>query len=101
MCWAWIISPVAGVNFLKQYLVTAPTNKVLTFGGDYIPVEPVIGHVELARRGIAQALSGLVNEGWLTLDSAVSSVEEIMRGNAHRIFNLAEKTGRLQNPPWL
>src|SRR5690606_6413784 len=51
MCWAWILSPVASVNFLKQYLVTAPANKVFTFGGDYMPVEPVIGHTHLARQG--------------------------------------------------
>jgi hypothetical protein len=101
MCWAWIISPVASVNFLKQYLVTAPTNKVLTFGGDYIPVEPVIGHVDLARKGIAQSLTGLVHEGWLSLDSAVESVEGIMRGNARQLFNLEEKTRCLQNAPWL
>ncbi len=101
MCWAWIISPVASVNFLKQYLVTAPTNKVLTFGGDYIPVEPVIGHVDLARRGIVQSLAGLVHEGWLSLDSAVNSVEGIMRGNARQIFSLEEKARRLQNAPWL
>ncbi len=33
MCWAWILSPVAATRFLMQYLVTAPANKVLTFGG--------------------------------------------------------------------
>ncbi len=48
MCWAWIVSPIASVNFLKQYLVTAPANKVLTFGGDYFSVEPVVGHAALA-----------------------------------------------------
>ncbi|MFB3905793.1 MAG: hypothetical protein ACE15E_20280 [Acidobacteriota bacterium] len=36
------------MNFLKQYLVTAPANKVLTFGGDYFSVEPVVGHAALA-----------------------------------------------------
>ncbi len=100
MCWAWILSPVASVAFLKEYLVTAPANKVLTFGGDYIPVEPVLGHVTLARRGMTQALASLVDEGWLSLDSAVDLVEVIMRGNAREIFRLDEKTRRLQHPPW-
>ena len=99
MCWSWIISPVASVNFLKQYLVTAPANKVLTFGGDYVAVEPVVGHVALARQGIALALSKLVEEGWLTLDSAVTLVESIMRGNARDLFHLEEKTRRLQKVP--
>jgi predicted TIM-barrel fold metal-dependent hydrolase len=101
MCWAWIISPVASVNFLKQYLVTAPANKVLTFGGDYIAVEPVVGHVALTRKGIALALEKLVDEGWLTLDSALEMVETLLRGNARELFNLEEKRRRLQKAPWL
>ncbi|MFB3785766.1 MAG: amidohydrolase family protein [bacterium] len=101
MCWAWIISPVAGVNFLKQYLVTAPANKVLTFGGDYIPVEPVIGHAAIARQGIAQALIQLVEEGWLSTGAALDLVEPIQRGNARRIFNLEKKTEALRQAPWL
>ncbi|MCX5644679.1 MAG: amidohydrolase family protein, partial [Phycisphaerae bacterium] len=70
MCWSWIINPVAAKDFLKKFLVTAPTNKILTFGGDYIPVEPVLGHATIARRGITLALSELVEEGWLTLPDA-------------------------------
>lgn len=101
MCWAWIVSPVAGVNFLKEYLVTAPSNKVLTFGGDYRPVEPVLGHASIARQGIANALMQLINEGWLTPDAALDLVAPIMNGNARTIFNLEEKTKKLQKVPWL
>ncbi len=101
MCWAWIISPVASVQFLKQYLVTAPANKVLTFGGDYIPVEPVLGHAAIARRGIANALIQLVEEGWLNVDSALELIEPVMNGNARRIFNLNEKSEKLKKAPWL
>ena len=36
MCWGWIINPLAAKDFLKKYLVTAPANKILTFGGDYL-----------------------------------------------------------------
>ena len=95
------MNPVASVDFLKKYLVTAPANKVLTFGGDYIPVEPVLGHVRLARRGIAIALTQLVEEGWLDLDSALELVEPIMRGNARQLFDLEKKTTLLEKAPWL
>jgi len=101
MCWAWIINPVASKDFLKKYLVTAPTNKVLTFGADYIPVEPVLGHAVMARRGIAIALSELVEEGWLSLDDALELTDPIMHGNARRIFNLAEKEKILSKAPWV
>ncbi len=100
MCWAWIVNPVAAKDFLKKFLVTAPANKILTFGGDYIPVEPVLGHAVIARRGITLALSELVEEGWLSLSDAMDLIDPIMHNNARQIFNLAEKTRRLQSAPW-
>jgi len=100
MCWSWIINPIAAKDFLKKYLVTAPANKILTFGGDYIPVEPVLGHAIVARRGIALALSELVEEGWLSLDRAEELADMIMHKNARKIFNLPEKTKKLKEAPW-
>jgi predicted TIM-barrel fold metal-dependent hydrolase len=91
MCWSWIINPVAAKDFLKKYIVTAPANKILTFGGDYIPVEPILGHAIIARRGIALALSELVEDGWLSIDDALDLINPIMYGNARKIFNLDEK----------
>lgn len=100
MCWAWIINPIAAKDFLKKYLVTAPANKVLTFGADYLFVENVVGHAAMARHGITQALSELVDEGWLTLDDALDLVEPIMRGNARQLFRLDEKEKQLAQAPW-
>jgi predicted TIM-barrel fold metal-dependent hydrolase len=100
MCWSWIINPIAAKDFLKKYLVTAPANKILTFGGDYIPVEPVLGHAVVARRGIALALSELVEEGWLSLGRADELADMIMHKNARTIFNLPEKTKKLKAVHW-
>jgi len=100
MCWSWIINPIAAKDFLKKYLLTAPANKVLTFGGDYIPVEPVLGHAVIARRGIALALSELVEEGWLSIDRAAELTDMIMHNNARSIFNLSEKTKTLKGVHW-
>jgi len=88
MCWAWIINPVAAKDFLKKFLVTVPSNKLLTFGGDYIPVEPVLGHAVLARHGIAESLSELVEEGWISLDDALQLTDPIMHLNAKTIFDI-------------
>jgi uncharacterized protein len=101
MCWSWIINPVAAKDFLKKYLVTAPANKILTFGGDYLYVEQVLGHALIARHGIASALSELVEEGWLSLADALELTDPIMHGNARRIFRLAEKQTALSAVPWL
>ena len=101
MCWSWIINPIAAKDFLKKYLLTAPANKILVFGGDYIPVEPVLGHAIVARRGIALALSELVEEGWLSLARAVELTDMIMHDNARRIFNLKSKSGAARKAPWV
>lgn len=86
MCWAWIINPVASVRFLKEFLVSVPSEKIFTFGGDYVSVEPIYGHAYIARRGIAQALSQLVAERWIALEETRDLTERIMRGNALRFF---------------
>ena len=100
MCWAWVINPVAAKDFLKKYLVTAPANKILTFGGDFTYVEPVLGHAVIARQGIALALSELVEEGWLSPADAIELIDPIMHDNARRIFRLDEKEKVLRDAPW-
>ena len=101
MCWAWIVNPIAAKDFLKKYLVTAPANKVLTFGADYVCVENVVGHAIMARQGITQALSELVEEGWLSVDDAMELIEPLMHGNARQLFSLKEKEKALKRAPWI
>jgi predicted TIM-barrel fold metal-dependent hydrolase len=91
MCWSWIINPLGAKDYFKKHVLTAPVNKLLPFGGDYIPVEPALGHAIIARQGIAQALSELVEEGWLTLADAVELIEPVLNGNARRIFAVNKK----------
>lgn len=88
LCWAWIISPLASVRFLKEALLTAPANKLFVFGGDYITVETVVGHARIARRGIVQALTELVEEGWLSETEALEVAWRLMRGNALEVFDI-------------
>ncbi|HQH52612.1 MAG TPA: amidohydrolase family protein [Candidatus Hydrogenedentes bacterium] len=87
MCWAWIVSPHASIRFLKEYLMAAPANKLFTFGGDYRPVEMVPGHAAIARQGLAQGITELVREKWLDIDDAPGLIDQIMRGNAHAIYD--------------
>ncbi len=101
MCWSWIINPLAAKDFLKKYLVTAPANKIVTFGGDYLFVEQVLGHAMMARHGIALALCELVEEGWLQQADALDLIDPIMHGNARQIFRLEEKSRVLNAAPWM
>ena len=86
MCWSWSINPVAAKDFLKKFILTAPNNKIFTFGGDDIIVENLVGHSTIARKGIAQALTELVTEEWITLKDALDLVDILMYKNAENFF---------------
>jgi len=71
----------------QEYVMAAPHSKLLTFGGDYGPVERVPGHAAVARKGLAQAIRELVEDGWVKDSEVPDLVDRIMRGNAHEIFD--------------
>jgi hypothetical protein len=86
LCWAWILAPLATREFLERALTSIPATKLLCFGGDYTTVETVVGHAELARRGLQAALQRLIADGWLSDADAHRLVPLLMHGNAERIF---------------
>lgn len=90
LCWAWIINPAATARFVAEFLVAAPASKLFAFGGDYAHVEPIVGHAQIARQGLGQALEQLVQTGWLAQEEALGLIEPLMRGNARRVFRLDE-----------
>ncbi len=92
LCWTWLLNPAATVRFVKEFLMGAPAAKLLTFGGDYLPVELVPGHAALARRGLAQALTELVAEGWLAESEAQALVPQLMMDNALALFDYAGRS---------
>ena len=91
MCWSWSINPLAAKDFLKKFILTAPNNKIFSFGGDEVIVENLIGHAALARKGITQALSELVWEDWTGLDDALDLADDLMYRNADRLFSNCDK----------
>ena len=45
-----------------------------------------IGHAFVARKGIAQALTELVTEDWITINDALDLVDNLMYKNTEKIF---------------
>lgn len=87
MCWAWAGNPIASIDFLKKYILTAPVNKIIAFGGDDLFVENLVGHAKVARMGISKALSELVEDRWISEKDAFEIAEKIMWKNALCIYN--------------
>ena len=94
MCWAWTIDPVRSIRFIKEFLTAAPANKLLVFGGDVMQIELLPGQVKMARRGLAQALSELVEEGWIEKKQVEKIVYGLMQGNAKQLFRYSEVLSR-------
>ena len=86
LCWSWIVSPISTCEFVQRFLTTAPSTKLLCFGGDYFTIENVVGHAEIARRGLEIALESLVHREWLSREMALKLVPELMNGNASRVL---------------
>jgi hypothetical protein len=87
MCWSWSMNPLAAKDFLKKFILAVPNNKIFTFGGDDKIVENVIGHAFVARKGIAQSLTELVTENWITMSDALDLTDDLMYKNAEKTFN--------------
>ncbi|NLA57832.1 MAG: amidohydrolase family protein [Firmicutes bacterium] len=90
MCWSHIISPSAAVSALADFLDAVPYNKICGFGGDYLFVDGVYGHLYLARRNISQALAEKVEEGVFSIDTAIGIAEHLLYQNPRRVFRLED-----------
>ena len=88
MCWAYIVSPNASVNALLEWFDTVPLNKVSAFGGDYVFVDGVYGHLKLAQLDVAKALSIKVDEGLFDIEKAKEVAGMLFHDNPKKIFRL-------------
>jgi hypothetical protein len=88
MCWAWIIDPISSQEFLSKFLVTAPHNKIFTFGGDFVPVELIPGHAQMAREGIIRSIDKLIQEDYLNHNQIEELIEKLMNKNAKVFFDI-------------
>jgi predicted TIM-barrel fold metal-dependent hydrolase len=88
MCWAHIVSPNASVNALLEWFDTVPLNKISAFGGDYIFIDGVYGHLKLAQQDVAKALSIKVEEELFDIDKAKEVASMLFYDNPKNIFRL-------------
>lgn len=86
MCWLHIISHYHVHNVLMEWLDAVPVNKILGFGGDYVFVEGVYGHLQMAKENLAHVLSTRVSDGYCTLDEAKKYAKMMLYDNVNDLF---------------
>jgi hypothetical protein len=77
------------VEFLKNFTLSVPINKLLAFGGDVSIAELVSGHLSLTRRGIALAVDEMLREKWFKVRDIEYFLERILYRNALEVFPVA------------
>ncbi|MBI9035417.1 MAG: hypothetical protein JEZ03_13200 [Bacteroidales bacterium] len=60
------------------------------FGGDDLYIENLVGHSIIARKGIAHALSDLIQDHWISEKDAFEIAERIMYKNAEEIYGIGD-----------
>ena len=88
MCWLYIISPSYSERYLHEWLETVPANKIMAFGGDFLNVEGVYGHLLFARQIVSNVLIAKVRDGYFTEDEALKIAQLILHDNAIQLLKL-------------
>lgn len=88
MCWAHIISPQFAKRFLREFLDAVPYNKLSAFGGDFMFVDGVYGHLEICRKNVAEVLSEMIVNGTVSASQAEDIAYAVFYGNPKQILQL-------------
>lgn len=90
MCWAHIISPAASIQALSDFIDAVPFNKISAFGGDYLFVDAIYGHLHIARQNVSKVLSQKVKENVFSVEKAIEIAWHLFYYNPIKIFDLEE-----------
>jgi hypothetical protein len=88
MSWIHIYSPEACVAALREWLRMVPWNKILGFGDDLYWVDTIYGHLIMARQNVAEALAGLIEDGFLSESDALDVGRALFHDNAATLYGI-------------
>ncbi len=86
LCWAWAMAPSRTARLVRDWLHSAPANKLLVFGGDCGRPTQTVGFARQARRWLGRALAAEVDAGDLSEPAAIELAARLMSGNAAAVF---------------
>ncbi len=88
MCWSHIIAPAAARRALDEFIDAVPFNKISAFGGDYLFIDGVYGHLKLAIENTAIVLADKVRSGVMDEDQAYVLGRHLFYDNPKRILRV-------------
>jgi glucuronate isomerase len=87
-CWTHIISPFAAKNSFYEMLDILPYTKIFGFGGDYVFLDGVVGHLTMAKQNICTVLAQKVVNNECDMDLAENILQSVLYDNAKETYNL-------------
>ena len=78
------------MHILREWLDTVALNKISAFGGDYRVVDPIAGHLAIARRNVCRALADKLADGLFDMEEAKRALELMFYENPKRLFGLKD-----------
>jgi len=88
LAWLHIISLTAARLYLHQLIEAVPSNKVFGFGGDYIFIGGMYGHLQIAKENIARVLFEKVQEEYFSEKEEIDYARKMLYDNAKDFYNL-------------
>ena len=88
MCWSHIIAPAAARRALDEFIDAVPFNKISAFGGDYLFVDGLYGHLRLAIENTASVLADKVRGGVMDEHQAYVLGRHLFYENPKRILRV-------------
>jgi predicted TIM-barrel fold metal-dependent hydrolase len=88
MAWMYVITMEGSRQTLSEWIDLVPGERLLGFGSDVGWPEFIYGHLVMARACLADVLATKVERDFLSEEAAVSLVQQMLRGNALRLYGL-------------
>ena len=88
MTWMHIIDRLQAVDAVGTYLQMLPLNKISAFGGDYLYVENIAGHLQICLENLAQAFSREMGSGRIEKQDCIEICRLWLYDNPKQLFRL-------------
>ena len=86
MAWLHVISPSMAVRGLKTWMDLLPVNKIFGFGGDYLIVEKVYGHLEMAKENLCRAIAQKAEGTHMPAKRAALWLQKLLHDNPQAVY---------------
>jgi hypothetical protein len=91
MAWFDLLSPLAAINYLQEWLSSVPTNKIFAFGADQKTILHACINAEQVRDNVAEAITREIISGAISEEEAILMADDLLRINAWHYFKMEKR----------